>query len=160
VDPGPQPRELQHLPGPLLGFFGTLAPWIDTELLKQVARAFPHGSIVLIGPVWIDCEIPNLPNVHWLGPRSYADLPRYAAHFDVGLIPFRINTLTAYVNPLKLLEYLALGLPVVSTPLPDLSCFADVVHQATNHDDFVDQVRLALDNRSPEQRQQCFARAQ
>ena len=156
--PKETPSELKHLPRPLLGFYGTLAPWVDAELITQLSRAFPQGSIVLIGPVWIDFPVPrDLPNVHWLGPRSYQDLPAYAAHFDVGLIPFRQNTLTAYVNPLKLLEYLALGLPVVSTPLPDLMSFADVVSVASTPDDFVDQVRMALNDRAPERRLQRFA---
>jgi len=152
------PAELERLPRPLLGFYGTLAPWVDAELLRHLSRAFPQASIVLIGPVWIDFPIPrDLPNVHWLGPRSYQDLPAYAAHFDVGLIPFRQNTLTAYVNPLKLLEYLALGLPVVSTPLPDLMSFANVVSIASTPDDFVDQVRTALNDKAPERRLQRFA---
>jgi glycosyltransferase involved in cell wall biosynthesis len=152
------PPELEHLPRPLLGFYGTLAPWVDAELLKHVSQAFPQASIVLIGPVWIDFPIPrDLPNVHWLGPRSYLDLPAYAKHFDVGLIPFRQNTLTAYVNPLKFLEYLALGLPVVSTPLPDLTGFADVVSIAATADEFVHQVKEALNDNAPERRLQRFA---
>jgi len=155
---GPMPEELQGLPRPLLGFYGTLAPWVDGDLLGHVARAFPHGSVVLIGPQWIEFSMPKcLPNLHWLGPRSYSDLPRYAAHFDVGLIPFRQDRLTAYVNPLKLLEYLALGLPVVSTPLPDLAPFSEVVFQANMADDFVDQVKLALADYAPERRTRRFA---
>jgi len=160
VDPPEIPPELKHLPRPILGFHGTLAPWVDSELLRQVARAFPRASIVLIGPVWIDFSIPRgLPNVHWIGPRSYNDLPNYAAHFDIGLIPFRQDALTAYVNPLKLLEYLALGLPVVSTPLPDLPHFANVVSVAATADEFIDQVKSALHDRSPERRLERFAAA-
>lgn len=158
--PSPIPEELQHLPRPLLGFYGTLAPWVDAELVRQLSRAFPQASIVLIGPVWIEFSIPrDLPNVYWIGPRSYKELPAYAAHFDVGLIPFRQNTLTAYVNPLKLLEYLALGLPVVSTPLPDLDFFSDVVSIASSADDFIDRVREALQDDSAERRVQRFAAA-
>jgi glycosyltransferase involved in cell wall biosynthesis len=155
--PGRMPPELEHLPRPLLGFYGTLAPWVDAELLRQVARAFPQASIVLIGPIWIDFAVPReLPNVHWIGPRAYQDLPSYAAHFDVGLIPFRQNVLTSCVNPLKLLEYLALGLPVVSTPLPDLTSYGDVVSVADTADDFIEQVKMALDDRSPERRVRRF----
>lgn len=153
------PPELEHLSRPLLGFYGTLAPWVDAGLLRQLSRAFPQGSIVLIGPVWIDFPLLDLPNVHWIGPRSYQDLPTYAAHFDVGLIPFRQNSLTAYVNPLKLLEYLALGLPVVSTPLPDLLPFADLVSVGATADEFIDQVKIALEDRAPERRLKRFAAA-
>ena len=155
---GQMPPELEQLPRPLLGFYGTLAPWVDAELLRQVARAFPQASIVLIGPIWIDFAVPReLPNVHWIGPRPYRDLPSYAAHFDVGLIPFRQNVLTSCVNPLKLLEYLALGLPVVSTPLPDLMSFGNLVSVARTADDFIEQVRVALDDHTPERRLQRFA---
>jgi glycosyltransferase involved in cell wall biosynthesis len=154
------PEELRHLPRPLLGFCGTLAPWVDPDILTQVSRAFPRGSVVLIGPQWIDFSMPKcLPNLHWLGPRPYSDLPSYAAHFDVGLIPFRQDRLTAYVNPLKLLEYLALGIPVVSTPLPDLARFEGLVLQAKTADDFIDQVKLALADRAPERRMNRFALA-
>src|SRR5260370_32544651 len=93
------PEELENLPRPLIGMYGTLAPWVDSDLIVQVARAFPQASIVLIGPR-TDCPLPeNVPNLYWLGARPYADLPRYAAHFDVGLIPFRRNKLTAHGNP-------------------------------------------------------------
>ena len=150
----PIPEEMKNLPRPLIGMYGTLAPWVDSDLIAQVAHAFPRASIVLIGPR-TDFPLPeNVPNLYWLGPRSYADLPRYAAHFDVGLIPFRRNKLTAHVNPLKLLEYLALGLAVVSTPLPDLSRFADHVYIADRPEDFIENVKIALADRSPARRQQ------
>lgn len=157
---GEMPEELRGLPRPILGFHGVLAPWVDTEILERVSHAFPGASIVLIGPEWIDFPLSKeLPNLHRLGMRSYAELPRYAAHFDVGLIPFRQDQLTAYVNPLKLLEYLALGLPVVSTPLPDLASYGDVLYQASTPDDFVDQVKIALQDREPMRREQRFALA-
>jgi len=158
--PAVLPKELAHLPRPLLGFFGLLAPWVDTDLLRHVATSFPEASVVLIGPAWGRSAPPTQPaNLHWLGPRSYADLPRLAAHFDAGLIPFRQDRLTAYVNPLKLLEYLALGLPIVSTPLPDLDMFGDLVFQASNPVEFVAQLRRALDDRSSARRQARFRRA-
>jgi glycosyltransferase involved in cell wall biosynthesis len=148
------PEEMKNLQRPLIGMYGTLAPWVDSDLLVQVARAFPQASVVLIG-TRTDFPLPEgVPNLHWLGARPYAELPRYAAHFDVGLIPFRGNELTAYVNPLKLLEYLALGLPIVSTPLPDLSRFAEHVYIANGSEDFVRKVKLALDDKAPARRQQ------
>jgi len=148
------PEEMKNLQRPVIGMYGTLAPWVDADLLVQVARAFPQASVVLIG-TRTDFPLPeHVPNLHWLGARPYAELPRYAAHFDVGLIPFRCNELTAYVNPLKLLEYLALGLPIVSTPLPDLSRFAEHVYIADNREDFVRKVKLALDDNAPARRRQ------
>src|SRR5262249_54327978 len=102
ADPrGPVPQELTSLPRPVLGFFGLLAPWIDTDLLRSLAIALPQASVVLIGPAWSDFHVPDgIRNLHWLGPRAYSEVPRYAAHFDVGLIPFRQDRLTAHVNPL------------------------------------------------------------
>ncbi len=153
------PEEMKDLPRPLLGMYGTLAPWVDSDLLVQVARAFPQASVVLIG-TRTDFPLPeNVPNLHWLGARRYAELPRYAAHFDVGLIPFRRNELTTYVNPLKLLEYLALGLPVVSTPLPDVSRFAEHVYIGESTGDFILKVRLALDDKATARREQRVALA-
>lgn len=148
------PEEMKNLQRPLIGMYGTLAPWVDSDLLVQVARAFPQASVVLIG-ARTDFRLPRgVLNLHWLGARPYAELPRYAAHFDVGLIPFRRNELTAYVNPLKFLEYLALGLPIVSTPLPDLSRFAEHVYIAHGSEDFVHKVKLALDDKAPARRQE------
>jgi glycosyltransferase involved in cell wall biosynthesis len=154
---GPVPEEMRTLPRPLLGFYGLLSSWVDTDLLVQVARAFPRASVVLIGPAWSNYQIPKgAPNLHWLGPCSYADLPRYAAHFDVGLVTFKQNRLTTSVNPLKLLEYLALGLPVVSTPLSDLGHLTDYVRQADNPRDFIQQVQLSLIENGPDERQHRF----
>jgi glycosyltransferase involved in cell wall biosynthesis len=157
---GPMPEELRHLPRPLLGFYGLLAPWVDADLLTDVARAFPGASVVMIGQAWSGWQQPTgVPNLHWLGPRTYADLPKYAAHFDVGLITFKQNRLTASVNPLKLLEYFALGLPVVSTPLPDLGLISRAVFQARNSSEFISQVEAALAERDPARRQERFALA-
>ena len=149
-----------RFPRPLLGFFGLLAPWVDTGLLQETAKAFPDASLILIGPAWSQSTPPSEPaNLHWLGPRSYAELPRLAAHFDVGLVPFRQDRLTAYVNPLKVLEYMALGLPIVSTPLPDLDAFGDLILQASGPAQFVTQIRRALEDRSVARRQARFTRA-
>jgi len=158
--PGPVPEELRNLPRPLVGLYGLLAPWVDMDLIEHVARAFPKASVVLVGPKWGDFQVPlREPNLYWLGPRPYMELPRFAAHFNVGLIPFKQNQLTASVNPLKLLEYLALGLPVVSTPLPDLPRFADAVYTAATPGEFVDQIKRALAEDSLEKRERRYALA-
>jgi glycosyltransferase involved in cell wall biosynthesis len=116
----PEPR-LAGIPRPIVGFFGLLSEWVDLNLVAYLARAFPAVSFVLIGRSETDLgPLAGLPNVHTLGYVPYADLPRYARSFDVGLIPFVLNRLTKAVNPLKLMEYFALGLPVLSTRLPEL----------------------------------------
>jgi len=101
------------------------------DLLADVARQRPQWHIVLVGDSTVDLTAyRSLPNMHFLGRKPYADLPAYCRHFDVGLIPFKINELTKAVNPIKLREYLAAGLPVVSTPLPEAALLRELVHVA------------------------------
>lgn len=115
------PADLARLPRPRLGFFGLLEDWIDAPLLEAVARAFPSGSLALIGREKADfARLKAMPNVHFLGARPYASLPAYCRGFDVALMPFRLNELTLNSNPLKVREYLAAGLPVVSTAIPEI----------------------------------------
>ena len=119
------PADLAALPGPRLGFYGTLRDWVDFELIAQVARARPGWSIALLGQVLCDMSaIRDLPNVHLLGQKPHHDLPAYCRGFDVGIIPYRIDERMTFVNPLKLREYLSAGLPVVSTPVPEVKRFS------------------------------------
>jgi glycosyltransferase involved in cell wall biosynthesis len=116
----PTPADIAAIPHPRLGFFGLIRDWVDLDLLADVARRRPDWHMVLIGDSTIDLtSYRALPNMHFLGRRPYAELPAYCKAFDVGLVPFKINELTKAVNPIKLREYLAAGLPVVSTPLPE-----------------------------------------
>ena len=118
------PADLQQLPRPIVGYVGGIHQWVDQALLAQAARALPHASFVLIGPAQTDTsQLSQLPNVHCLGPRSHEDVPRYIKGFDVGLIPYALSEYTAHVYPTKLNEYLAMGIPVVSTELPELRRF-------------------------------------
>jgi glycosyltransferase involved in cell wall biosynthesis len=116
------PEEIADLPRPIIGFFGLIADWVDTQLMAQVAQKYPQGSLVVLGKATTDVSaLAALPNVHLLGRKPYADLPAYCKGFDVGLNPFRINELTLNANPLKVREYLAAGLPVVSTDIPEVA---------------------------------------
>ena len=115
----PIPLELASLPRPIFGFVGVVGEWVDLDLLAALARGRPDASIVIIGPVLVPhgpCA--DLPNVHWLGARDHGSLPGYLRLFDVGLIPFKHVPLTHNANPIKLYEYLAAGVPVVSTACP------------------------------------------
>lgn len=117
----PIPIELATLRRPIIGYVGVVGEWVDLDLLAALARGCPEASIVVIGPVLVPhgpCA--NLPNVHWLGERDHVSLPGYLRLFDVGLIPFRHVPLTRSANPIKLFEYLAAGVPVVSTGLPSV----------------------------------------
>ena len=136
---------LQNIPAPRIGFFGLLNLWIDLDLLYQVAIDHPEWSFILIGPSQLSpALVPKAPNIHFLGPVSYDELPMHARHFDVALIPFKINPLTVSVNPLKLMEYLSLGLPVISTPLPEVTKYKDHVLIASNPKTFGDAIQKAL----------------
>jgi len=128
---------------PRVGYLGALAPWFDFDLLEQVARARTDWDFVLIGPVLAGAgqaldRVGSLPNVS-VGPAvPHDEVPRVLAGFDVGVIPFRRTTLTAGVNPNKLYEYLAAGLPVVSTPFsPEVEAQADLVSLAQTPREFV-----------------------
>jgi glycosyltransferase involved in cell wall biosynthesis len=135
------PADLPRGAGPVIGFFGLVADWVDLELVRHLALRRPGWQLVLIGPVETDTSaIAELGNVHLLGRRDYLDLPRYCKGFDVAVLPFRINELTLAANPLKLREYLAAGLPVVATPVPEAERLGPAVRVARDHDEFL--VRL------------------
>lgn len=116
------PADQREIPRPRLGFFGVIDERMDVRLLEEVARARPEWQLVLIGPVVkIDpADLPRLPNIHYLGPKSYAELPHYLSGWDVALLPFAKNEATRYISPTKTPEYLAAGRPVVSTSIRDV----------------------------------------
>lgn len=117
-----EPADQRPIAGPRLGFFGVIDERMDLSLLEGVARARPEWQLVLIGPVVkIDpADLPRLPNIHYLGAKSYAELPSYLAGWDVALLPFAKNEATRFISPTKTPEYLAAGKPVVSTSIRDV----------------------------------------
>lgn len=140
------PADVRHLPKPVIGFFGLIADWVDLEAIAAAAKAHPQGSVVMLGKVQPGVDVgvlKALPNVHFLGRKKYEDLPAYCKGFDVALMPFRLNELTLNANPLKVREYLAAGLPVVSTDIPEVRSVGQCLI-ATSHEDFVDKVKQAL----------------
>jgi glycosyltransferase involved in cell wall biosynthesis len=121
------------------------ADYVDLPLLAEAARARPDWSWVLLGDVRCDTSaIAGVQNVHVLGGRPYNELPAYCRGFDVGLIPFRMNRLTRAVNPIKLREYLAAGLPVVSAPMEEVLRYAPAVQTAQTLDTFLAACAEAL----------------
>ncbi|HQZ96559.1 MAG TPA: glycosyltransferase [Pyrinomonadaceae bacterium] len=147
------PDEIANLPKPIIGFHGLLADWVDFELIKKTAEHFKDGSIVLIGKIAVDAEqkvkvLNDVPNVHFLGRKPYAELPAYCKGFDVALNPFAINELTLAANPLKVREYLAAGLPVVSTDIPEVRILPDCL-VGMDHDDFIAKIEDAIANPKP-----------
>ncbi len=116
------PADQRELPHPRLGFYGVIDERLDIALLGELARRRPEWQLVLVGPVVkIDpTELPQGDNLHYLGQRSYAELPAYLAHWDVALLPFALNPFTEFISPTKTPEYLAAGVPVVSTGIHDV----------------------------------------
>lgn len=122
----PVPHDIRPIPRPILGFFGMIEHWIDIGLLADVARRRPNYSFVLIGDQRTDVStLRSLPNVFLTGRRQYQELPRYAAAFDAALLPFVQSTMTRNVNPIKMHEYLAAGLRVVSCGLPEAARYPE-----------------------------------
>ncbi len=117
-----EPADQARLSHPRLGFYGVVDERMDLGLLTAVADARPDWNLVVVGPVVkIDpADLPNRPNICYLGAKGYEDLPEYLAGWDVALMPFAINDSTRFISPTKTPEYLAGGKPVVSTPIADV----------------------------------------
>ncbi|HET9257235.1 MAG TPA: glycosyltransferase, partial [Pseudonocardiaceae bacterium] len=139
------PADLARIPEPRVGFFGALDGFlVDFGLLERVAAELPEVSLVLIGDATHPMDrFEKYPNVHWLGFRPYEQIPAYGSGFAVGIMPWLDNPWIAHANPIKLKEYLALGLPVVSTPFAEIAHYADRVSVAAPAD-FVAAIRSAL----------------
>jgi glycosyltransferase involved in cell wall biosynthesis len=141
----PIPADIASLPGPIIGFVGLIEDWVDLRLIRFLAVSKPLWSFVLIGKlVTSDSAVRDLPNVHLLGRREYQDLPGYCKAFDVALLPFVINELTLASNPLKLREYLAAGLPVVSSAIPEAERLEGLLSIARSDSQFLRQIEDLL----------------
>ena len=143
----PEPADLAPIPHPRVGFFGGFDDYVvDLDLIKQVAVELPDVSVVLVGDATCSMdELTALTNVHWLGMKPYEEIPAYGAGFDVALMPWLQNEWIRFCNPIKTKEYLALGLPVVSTYYPAAESHRDVLGLAHTQDEFVRLVRAAVD---------------
>ena len=144
-----EPPDQQSIAHPRLGFFGVIDERMDLELLAGIAKARPDWQMVVIGPVVkIDsAELPRASNIHYLGSKSYAELPSYISGWDVALLPFARNESTRFISPTKTPEYLAAGLPVVSTSIRDVVRPYEalgLVRIADTVPDFVAACELAL----------------
>jgi len=139
--------ELEHIPRPIIGYFGAISEWFDTELVVETAAARPGWSFVLIGSTWgaDTSRLELLPNVHLLGERPFEELPALAAAFDVGIIPRRRTPLTEAMDPVKLYEMMALGLEVVASPLPELEAHGDLVRLAEGAEGLLGAIEEALE---------------
>jgi len=148
--PAKDPADQSSIPHPRVGFAGVIDERLDTVLLAGAAAKMPDVQFIMIGPVVkIDpADLPRLPNIHWLGGKSYAELPGYMANWDMGWMPFALNEATRYISPTKTPEFLAAGLPVVSTAIVDVvrSYGAHGLVQIADAEDIADRIREALGN--------------
>lgn len=144
----------KKIPHPRLGFYGVIDERMDLELLDAVASERPEWHLVMVGPVVkIDPKsLPKRKNIHYIGQRDYELLPSYLAGWDVCLLPFALNESTRYISPTKTLEYMAAGLPIVSTPITDVEePYGDIVFIARSASEFVAACEKALSATTAEQ---------
>jgi len=149
------PPDMAALKGPILGAAGMLDDRIDVALLLAIAHAFPEASLVLVGPDRIPQDetyhrLRAMPNVHFLGQKSFRELPQYIRAFDVGLIAYQIGPHTLPIYPLKLQEYFAAGRAAVGTPLPELVKLSPTVRVGDTPEAFIAHIRAALADNTPE----------
>jgi glycosyltransferase involved in cell wall biosynthesis len=138
--------EVEKISRPRIGYFGAIEPWlIDQQLIKQASRERPDWNWIFIGNKSRGLDIEILPNVHFLPPVSYNDLPNYAAGFDVCVLPWNTEVpFTSYGSAIKVREYLASGKPVVISPLPEYESMSEVLRIGRTHDQFLGLVDEAL----------------
>lgn len=144
-----EPEDQKNIAHPRFGFCGVIDERMDIELLGQMAEMRPDWQFVMIGPVVKIAEedLPRRANIHYLGGKNYNDLPKYLASWDVAIMPFAINDATKYISPTKTPEYLAAGLPVISTAIRDVvRPYGDenLVYIATTAEEFVAASEKAL----------------
>jgi glycosyltransferase involved in cell wall biosynthesis len=142
-----KPKDIQGLQGPILGYFGVIDERVDMPLLSSLAQKHPEWNIVMIGPVVKigHDELAQAPNIHYLGMKSYTELPVYLSFFDVALVPFALNQATRYLSPTKVLEYMAAHKPIVSTPIHDVvELYGSVVAVGHCAEDFIEHAERAL----------------
>ena len=147
------PADQEKIPHPRFGFYGVIDERMDIELLRQVAEKRPDWHLVVIGPVVkIDpAMLPKLDNIHYLGGKSYNELPKYLAGWDVATIPFVLNESTEFISPTKTPEYLAGGKPVISTSIIDVVTpygENNIVHIADTADEFIAAGEIELNRKN------------
>ena len=156
----PRPEEYNDLPGPVAVYVGAIAPWFDVRLLAEVARRCAHVTFVIIGPVDTNVSaIEGLANVRLLGRRPYEQIAGYLKHAQVGIIPFERSDLVDRVSPIKLFDYLACGLPVVSTRWAELEAMKPPAALCDGPDQFTQAVLQAIDQPEGDEKKLAYVRA-
>lgn len=160
------PADLKNINQPIVGYIGMIQNRLDWDLIKYLAEKNRDKSFVFIGWIWreaqelINQKLKQLPNVHFLGRKDYNELPQYLKHFQAAIIPHKINDFTKSMNPLKMYEYLAAGLPIVSTKVAGVDDFSSLIKIAHNSEEFDQYLNEVIANNSVESKQDRISAAQ
>jgi len=158
VETLPKPAELQEIRKPIIGYTGSIEYRSDFELLKKIAEYHKDKILFLVGPIQGEehkaVGLDTMPNVIFAGPRKITELPDYLQYFDCVIIPFKKNTLTKSIYPLKINEYLAAGKPVIATHFSeDIYTFREVAYVVDSHEDFLTTIDKAIAENTEERKQ-------
>jgi GT2 family glycosyltransferase/glycosyltransferase involved in cell wall biosynthesis len=147
---------------PLIGYYGAIADWFDSDLVADVAKRRPDWDFVLVGSTFSadTSRLSKLPNVSLPGEKHYSEIPDWLRTFDVVLIPFKRNALTEATNPVKGYEILASGKPLISVPIPEMVALVPLVRLASNAEEFEREIEAALNENDPDiiEKRRDFAR--
>ncbi len=152
----PNPENVKNIKHPIIGFVGAISRYkVDFSIIEYILKTHPEWSVVLIGAVGEGEKAINIsefkyPNLYYLGPKPYSELPSYISCFDVCILPSLINEYTKNMFPMKFFEYLSTGKPVVAVDLPSLEEFKEYFYCAENKEDFVDKIKKALNEDNEE----------
>lgn len=142
---------LKEIRRPIIGYYGAISEWFDNDLIEHLATNKQEWSFVFIGHTFGSniSKLEKMPNVYFLGEKSYSDLPKFLYWFDICIIPFKLNKLTKATNPVKFYEYISSGKKVVATELPELLPYAKYLYIAKDKNDFLQKIEMALKEDDP-----------
>lgn len=142
------PREFKNDNSKKVIYVGYISQWFDVNLIKSVAEKLKDISFYIIGQPKIDLSLLNsVKNVFAIGKRAYEDIANYLYYSDVGIIPFKVNNLTDSVSPIKLFEYMSVGLNVVSTNFKEMACVNNPAYVSKNYDEFCKYIQQAIEEK-------------
>jgi glycosyltransferase involved in cell wall biosynthesis len=147
------PKEMEKIKRPILGFVGTIDARIDQILVREILIKMPDVSLIFVGPITDELhELRAEDRVFLLGKKDYEEIPDFINQFDVALIPYRLYENTKFMYPVKLHEYLVMGKPVVSTNLPEVEQFSEVIHIAKDEREFIKKIEESLQEKDEKRR--------
>jgi len=142
-----KPDDLKNIKKPIIGYYGAIDYWVDTDLVESFLKKYPQNSFVFIGRINNAIIYPlskKYKNFYLLGEKKYQKLPYYLSYFDVCLIPFKVNKLIKATHPVKIYEYLSVGKPVVTTALPEIKYLKEIIYYSKNNNEFIKNIDIAL----------------